>query len=607
MKTTLYAEDVVAAYATRTLRGRSSGPPTAWRNSCPRRTAATLPARRTLALDEDGRILALRVHSHANLGAYATPAGVVIQLMIGPWVSTSVYDIHTIDVHIDGVLTNTTPTGPYRGAGRPEAIYTIERLIDAAARKIGHRSASSCAAATWCGRCRCRTGTRWARPTTPASSSACSITAWRSPTGTASRCAHADSRTARPPARPRHRDVRRVDRRRGVRASTVTVTVSDDGIEIFSRDAADGHVARDHVRAARRRRVRRAAGQDPHRVRRHRPRHGLRQRGLALAVRRRLRGARGVGAHGEEGARARGGGARGGRRRHRVPRRRVPHRAAPIARSGSSTSPASSPSGASCSTRPTRWPTRRGPTDATCARSRSIRTPARSRSPNYWSVNDVGRVVNPMVVVGPARRRRRAGHRPGAVRAGRLRPRIRTAAHRHVHRLRAAAREHDPPLRDDDGRVHAVDEQPPRREGRGRARHHRRDADGGQRGRRRARAKRPRQQASTRCRCRSRPRRSGGRSPADALREHGHVDLDAAADRFRMDAADEGRARRRPCARARRRSSRMLAAARSRRRIALCRELGTAAPAMLAVQRAEASAAKAVVRKKVGTCQRRDR
>ena len=90
-----------------------------------------------LALDANGRILALRVSSRANLGAYATPAGVVIQLVIGPWVATSVYDIQTIDIHIKAILTNTTPTGPYRGAGRPEAIYMIERLMDAAARKLG--------------------------------------------------------------------------------------------------------------------------------------------------------------------------------------------------------------------------------------------------------------------------------------------------------------------------------------------------------------------------------------------------------------------------------------------------------------------------------------
>ena len=60
-----------------------------------------------------------------------------IQLLIGPWVTTSIYDIGLIDLHISAVLTHTCPTGPYRGAGRPEAIYTTERLFDAAARQMG--------------------------------------------------------------------------------------------------------------------------------------------------------------------------------------------------------------------------------------------------------------------------------------------------------------------------------------------------------------------------------------------------------------------------------------------------------------------------------------
>jgi len=136
MKTGLYPEDVVAAYCARKL-----GRPVKW---CAERIdeflAAThgrdVTSKAELALDRDGRVLALRVSSLANLGAYATPAGVVIQLMIGPWVSTSIYDIQTIDIRIRGVLTHTTPTAAYRGAGRPEAIYIIERLMDAAAREL---------------------------------------------------------------------------------------------------------------------------------------------------------------------------------------------------------------------------------------------------------------------------------------------------------------------------------------------------------------------------------------------------------------------------------------------------------------------------------------
>jgi len=137
MKTKLYAEDVVVAFCARDLKR-----PLKW---CAERMEEFLAATHgrdvtshaELALDSDGRILALRVWSRANLGAYATTAGVVIQLLIGPWVSTSIYDIRTIDLRIQGVLTHTTPTGPYRGAGRPEAIYLIERLLDAAARQTG--------------------------------------------------------------------------------------------------------------------------------------------------------------------------------------------------------------------------------------------------------------------------------------------------------------------------------------------------------------------------------------------------------------------------------------------------------------------------------------
>ena len=95
MKTGLYPEDVVLAYCARELKR-----PLKW---CAERIDEFLAAshgrdvtsKAELALDASGRVLALRVSSLANLGAYATPAGVVIQLLIGPWVSTSIYDIPT--------------------------------------------------------------------------------------------------------------------------------------------------------------------------------------------------------------------------------------------------------------------------------------------------------------------------------------------------------------------------------------------------------------------------------------------------------------------------------------------------------------------------------
>jgi len=137
MKTGIYPEDVVIAYCTRKLRR-----PLKWAAERLEEFLAATHGRDIesdveLALDANGKALALRVNTIANVGAYATPAGVVIQLMIGPWVSTSIYDIPLIDLHYQAVLTNTTPTGPYRGAGRPEAIYIIERLMDAASRQLG--------------------------------------------------------------------------------------------------------------------------------------------------------------------------------------------------------------------------------------------------------------------------------------------------------------------------------------------------------------------------------------------------------------------------------------------------------------------------------------
>lgn len=137
MKTGIYPEDAVVAWCARELRR-----PVKW---CAERSEEFLCAvhgrdirsRAELALDANGRVLALRVRTHANVGAYATPTAVAIQLLIGPWVSTSVYDIPVIDFTLDAVLTHTTPTGAYRGAGRPEAIFIIERLMDLAARRLG--------------------------------------------------------------------------------------------------------------------------------------------------------------------------------------------------------------------------------------------------------------------------------------------------------------------------------------------------------------------------------------------------------------------------------------------------------------------------------------
>jgi carbon-monoxide dehydrogenase large subunit len=90
-----------------------------------------------LALDEEGRFLALRVDVLANMGAFLTSAGVLTATgNLGRCLS-SVYRIPKIACATRCVFTNTTQTGPYRGAGRPEANYLLERLVDQAARVTG--------------------------------------------------------------------------------------------------------------------------------------------------------------------------------------------------------------------------------------------------------------------------------------------------------------------------------------------------------------------------------------------------------------------------------------------------------------------------------------
>lgn len=90
-----------------------------------------------LALDKDGKFLAVRVKTIANIGAYSCSAGVSVPTQIGPKILTSVYDVPLADVEVKCVVTNTAPVGPYRGAGRPEAIYVMERLVDVAAHDLG--------------------------------------------------------------------------------------------------------------------------------------------------------------------------------------------------------------------------------------------------------------------------------------------------------------------------------------------------------------------------------------------------------------------------------------------------------------------------------------
>jgi carbon-monoxide dehydrogenase large subunit len=88
-----------------------------------------------MAMDENGRFLGLRITIKANLGAYCHQFGPFIPYM-GATMSTGVYDIQALDVTLLGLYTNTCPVDAYRGAGRPEAAFLIEKLADACARDM---------------------------------------------------------------------------------------------------------------------------------------------------------------------------------------------------------------------------------------------------------------------------------------------------------------------------------------------------------------------------------------------------------------------------------------------------------------------------------------
>ena len=90
-----------------------------------------------LALDDDARFIGLRVETAANLGAYISTMGAGIPSAIYSALFAGVYRTPAIYVEVTGVFTNTVPVDAYRGAGRPEACYVLERLADRAAAELG--------------------------------------------------------------------------------------------------------------------------------------------------------------------------------------------------------------------------------------------------------------------------------------------------------------------------------------------------------------------------------------------------------------------------------------------------------------------------------------
>jgi carbon-monoxide dehydrogenase large subunit len=137
MKLFLYPEHVMVAFAAKQV-----GRPVKWTSE---RTEAFLSDTHgrdnitlgELALDKDGKFLALRTKNWANMGAYLSNYAPFIPTGAGTKVLASVYGFEAIHAHVLGVMTNTVPVDAYRGAGRPESNYLVERLIDTAARELG--------------------------------------------------------------------------------------------------------------------------------------------------------------------------------------------------------------------------------------------------------------------------------------------------------------------------------------------------------------------------------------------------------------------------------------------------------------------------------------
>jgi carbon-monoxide dehydrogenase large subunit len=136
MKIFLHPEQPVVVWASRRLRR-----PVRWTSDRSEAFLSDVQGRDNhtaveLALDGDARFLAMRVTTHANMGAYLSNyAPYIPQLAV--YMLSSTYRIPAIYMNIRGVLTHTVPVDAYRGAGRPEAIYLVERTVDLAARELG--------------------------------------------------------------------------------------------------------------------------------------------------------------------------------------------------------------------------------------------------------------------------------------------------------------------------------------------------------------------------------------------------------------------------------------------------------------------------------------
>src|SRR5713226_6911431 len=132
----LYNEEVVCSWASRQIKR-----PIRWTST--RREAYMTDAQgrdhvtdAAMAMSKDGKILGLHVKTTANLGAYLSTFAPAVPTFLYGTLLNGVYTIGAIHVEVTGVFTNTTAVDAYRGAGRPEACYVVERMVDAGARAL---------------------------------------------------------------------------------------------------------------------------------------------------------------------------------------------------------------------------------------------------------------------------------------------------------------------------------------------------------------------------------------------------------------------------------------------------------------------------------------
>ena len=136
MKAFVYPEQALVAWASRKLKRAVKWQADRSEGFVSDNQGRDHVTRAELAMDEKGRFLGLRVEILANLGAYLSPLGPFIPTRSSDLVS-GLYTTPAIYINVKGICTNTVPVCAYRGAGRPEAAYLMERLVDAAARDIG--------------------------------------------------------------------------------------------------------------------------------------------------------------------------------------------------------------------------------------------------------------------------------------------------------------------------------------------------------------------------------------------------------------------------------------------------------------------------------------